>query len=314
MTATAAPDDAHPTQLKPGNVDNVAGNWVTNGLLLQWAIAYATHGTPVFPCCPWDGAFNDYKGEPIKAKAPLVRHGFKDASTDINQIVTWWKQYPFAMIGRMVPLDQICLDIDPWKGGRLSDLENVVGQPLSFTQSTLSGRGDGGTHLFFQRPFGPLVSTKLPKGIDLRVGGSHYTIIAPSIHPDSGMPYTWMNQAPVQPCPPELADILAQPERAKQDRVWKTGEAAGYMDTLDGPLTRGQISGILRKVGTAPNGDRNNILHWGGCRFFEHHQPPEAIADLADAGLDCGLPKSEIQNTIDSASLRYRGVKNGPIW
>ena len=314
MTATAAPDDAHPIQLKPGNVHNVAGNWVTNAMLLHWAIAYATHGTPVFPCCPWDGAFNDYKGEPIKAKAPLVRHGFKDASTDINQIITWWKQYPFAMIGRMVPFDQVCIDIDPWKGGRLSDLETIVGQHLSPTQSTWSGRGDGGTHLFFQRPFGPLVSTKLPKGIDLRVGGCHYTIIAPSIHPETGGAYAWMSQAPVQPCPPELADILAQPERTKTERVWKTGEAAGYMDTPGGPLTRGQISGILRKVGAAPNGDRNNILHWGACRFFEHQQPPEAIADLADAGLDCGLPKSEIQNTIDSASLRYKGVKHAKLW
>jgi hypothetical protein len=320
MTATAAPDDAHPIQLKPGNVDNVAGNWVTNAMLLQWAIAYATHGTPVFPCCPWDGAYNDYKGNSIKAKAPLVAHGFKDATTDVNQIGRWWETlFPFAMIGRMVPADQVCSDIDPWKGGKLSDLQAIVGFPLGrepATQSTWSGRNDGGTHLFFQRPLGPLVSTKLPKGIDLRVGGNHYTIIAPSIHPETGGAYAWMwdNQAPVQPCPPELADLLVQPERTKTERVWKTGEAAGYMDTPGGPLTRGQISGILRKVGTAPNGDRNNILHWGACRFFEHQQPPEAIADLADAGLDCGLPKSEIQNTIDSASLRYKGVKHAKLW
>ena len=160
------------------------------------------------------------------------------------------------------------------------------------------------------------MSTKLPKGIDLRVGGNHYTIIAPSVHPETGGAYQWMwdGQATLQPCPADLADLLAQPQHTKTDRVWKTGEAAGYMDNPGGPLTRGQISGILRKVGTAPNGDRNNILHWGACRFFEHQQPPEAIADLADAGLDCGLPKSEIQNTIDSASLRYKGVKHADLW
>jgi hypothetical protein len=268
----------------------------------------------VFPCCPWDGAFVNYEGEPIKAKAPLVTHGFKDASTDVEQIIRWWKQqFPFAMIGRMVPLDQICIDLDPWKGGDLAELEAIVGR-LPLTQHTISGRGDLGMHLFFQRPLGPLVSTKLPKGIDLRVGGSHYTIVAPSVHPESGGQYMWGHEQNIAPCPPDLAALLAQPERSKQERAWKTGEAVGYMDSGDGPLTRGQISGILRKVGTAPNGDRNNILHWGACRFFEHNQPDAAIADLADAGLDCGLPKSEVQTTINSASLRFRGVKHGQLW
>jgi hypothetical protein len=116
------------------------------------------------------------------------------------------------------------------------------------------------------------------------------------------------------PCPPDLAALLAQPERSKQDRTWKTGEAVGYMDKADGPLTRGQISGILRRVGTAPNGDRNNILHWGACRFFEHQLPDAAITDLAVAGRDCGLDDREIQTTINSASLRFRGVRYGNPW
>ena len=283
-----------------------------DAVLLRWALQYATGGTKIFPCCPADGAFQNYKGEPIKAKAPLVTNGFKDATTDLDQIAKWWGNlYPSAMIGRMVPLDQIGIDIDPWKGGNLSDLENIVGT-LPPTQTTYSGRGDGGTHLFFQRPFGPLVSTKLPKGIDLRMGGNHYTIIVPSLHPDSGKPYRWGDEPNPAACPPELADLLAKPEVSKQQRVWVTGEAAGYLDNPGGPMTRGQISGILRKVGTSPNGDRNNILHWGACRFFERKQQPRAaITDLADAGRDCGLDDKEIERTIDSASLRYRGVKYG---
>jgi hypothetical protein len=229
MTATAAPDDAHPIQVKPRNVDNVAGNWVTNAMLLQWAIAYATHGTPVFPCCPWDGAYNDYKGNPIKAKAPLVAHGFKDATTDINQIRRWWETlFPFAMIGRMVPADQVCIDIDPWKGGKLSDLQAIVGFPLGrepATQSTWSGRNDGGTHLFFQRPFGPLVSTKLPKGIDLRVGGNHYTIIAPSIHPETGGAYAWMWDNETAPCPRATQIPVRQPVPSEDVRTRRVAAA-----------------------------------------------------------------------------------------
>jgi hypothetical protein len=303
--------DVHPIQLKPENAANVAGYWVTNDLLLRSACWYAANGVPVFPCCPWDGAYLDYKRDPIKAKAPLVTHGFKDATTDFTILRTWWEQYPYAMIGRMVPLDQIGIDVDPWKNGNLADLEAIVG-PLPATQSVLSGRGDGGKHRFLKRPFGPLVSTKLPKGIDLRIGGNHYTIVPPSVHPATGGPYLWANPnlTPAE-CPDDLADLLAQPERVKQSRVWQTGEAAGYLDNTGGPLTRGQISGILRKVGTAPNGDRNNILHWGACRFFEHRLPREAVRDLGEAGRDCGLDDKEIERTIDSASLRYLGVRHG---
>jgi Bifunctional DNA primase/polymerase, N-terminal len=105
--------DVHPIQLKPENVENVAGKWITNDILLQAAAYYAQAGRPVFPCCPWFGAFNDYKGEPIKAKAPLVRNGFKDATTDQDQLARWWAQFPFAMLGMPVRADELCIDVDP---------------------------------------------------------------------------------------------------------------------------------------------------------------------------------------------------------
>src|SRR5687767_8361470 len=41
---TAPPEGAHPSQLKPENVDNIAGNWVTADILLQTALWYATAG------------------------------------------------------------------------------------------------------------------------------------------------------------------------------------------------------------------------------------------------------------------------------
>jgi hypothetical protein len=107
--------DVHPRQL------GTEFEPITKYDLLRAALQYATNGTPVFPCCPWDGAFLSHEGEPIKAKAPLTKHGFKGATTDQVQIIKWWGQYRFAMIGRMVPLDQICIDLDPWKGGDLGE-------------------------------------------------------------------------------------------------------------------------------------------------------------------------------------------------
>ena len=145
------PAHAHPIQLNPKNFDNVAGYWVTNDLLQRSALWYASIGRPVFPCCPWDGAFLNYKGEPIDAKAPLVRNGWKDATTDTSRISQWWADFPYAMIGSPVPLDQIVLDFDPRNGpGDRWDLVELAGiQELPITPTVLSGRYDGGHHLFY---------------------------------------------------------------------------------------------------------------------------------------------------------------------
>jgi hypothetical protein len=77
MTATTADlVNAHPVQLKPENVGNIAGRWVTNELLLRSALWYATRGQPVFPCYRWEGE---------KAKSPLTSNGFHDATVDTDQ-------------------------------------------------------------------------------------------------------------------------------------------------------------------------------------------------------------------------------------
>jgi len=43
---------------------------------LTYALGYARHGWPVFPCMPG-------------SKEPATRHGFKDASTDPDRITAW---------------------------------------------------------------------------------------------------------------------------------------------------------------------------------------------------------------------------------
>ena len=54
---------------------------------VQSAIAYADRfQLPVFPCQP-------------KGKKPLTANGFKDATTDLQQIRIWWSKTPQANIG-----------------------------------------------------------------------------------------------------------------------------------------------------------------------------------------------------------------------
>ena len=54
--------------------------------VLAAALCYAAQGWPVLPCKPVD-------------KTPLAHHGFKDATTDPDQIQAWWRHSPDAMIG-----------------------------------------------------------------------------------------------------------------------------------------------------------------------------------------------------------------------
>lgn len=66
------------------------------------ALTVAQQGLPVFPCDP-------------ATKRPLTRHGFKDATTDVEQIKRWWRAHPHALVG--VPTGRasglIAVDCDP---------------------------------------------------------------------------------------------------------------------------------------------------------------------------------------------------------
>jgi hypothetical protein len=151
--------------------------------MLEWALAYAKAGTAVFPCKWWPG-----RG----SKAPLVPPpGFHLATIDPHQIADWWIQWPDALIGSPVLPTRCAIDIDPRNGGSVETLENLAGA-LVPTLTVWSGRKDGGRHLFYRRPKGELTQTRIKKlGCDLKDGGKGYTILPPSLHPDTGQPYRW---------------------------------------------------------------------------------------------------------------------------
>ena len=76
--------------------------------LKQAAIKYAKLGLAVFPLIPRD-------------KKPLTQNGFKDATTDVNQINAWWDKTPDANIGiatgqRSGGLVVVDMDVDKEEG------------------------------------------------------------------------------------------------------------------------------------------------------------------------------------------------------
>jgi len=175
------------------------------------ALAYASEGWLVFPCHP--GA-KDGSG---KSKHPLIKEGFKVATSDINQVEKWWTKWPDALIG-VVPgqVGAFVVDLDP-KGDEtpehvLARLETEIGCELPDTPrvSTQSG----GWHLWFNKPDGVTIGNRKPcKGVDFRCDNG-YVIVPPS-KMRNGNTYDWdINLTkPLPDAPQELLDAaIKQPE------------------------------------------------------------------------------------------------------
>ena len=263
--------------------------------MIRHAIRYAEAGRPVFPCLERDLVMPD--GKTKGAKSPYTKNGFLDATTNTADIKAWWTRWPGALIGSPVHRDQMCLDFDPYHGGGRDVLWDRCPVEPPVTLMVLSGRLDGGHHLFFQRPLGPLTSTWLPGGIDLRLGGKHYTIIPPSRHPVTGQPYMW-RYSNVQPAvlPPEIVALLTPEQRPANPNP-------------NPEPNHKALAGILRTVAEAVEGTRNHILFWAACRIFEDGYPDTANQALVAASLYCGLTPTETANTLRSAA-RTTGKAN----
>ena len=251
--------------------------------MLQAALDLAKAKWPVFPCIE--------SGD--KAKAPRTPRGFKDATINPEQITRWWKQWPNALIGIALPAHLLAFDIDIRHGGNEKALEAAFGCAIPETLRSWSGRNDGGCHLFFTKPEREISQRQLPKGIDLRVGGKHYLIAPPSLHPATGEPYVWQH-APVAELPAQAVEALQPPKPPVR---------------LPAPITThsGNLNGLVSFVAEAVEGERNAKLFWAACRAFEGGHTA-IIQDIFEAALSVGLPESEAAATINSANRIIGGA------
>jgi putative DNA primase/helicase len=218
------------------------------------ALQYARRGWPVFPCRERDetrvigGAGG--KTRTFKAKAPYTGNGLKDATTDEQRILAWWREHPEALIGLPTGANGcFVLDFDPrveeevdpdtgevtgrreWTLEQLkTDLEAQMGcaLPRSVTAVTQSG----GVHVYFRQPAGEPIRNRgnLPEHVDVRgLGG--YVIAPPSVLPETGARYRWFDRggdwrddAAIADAPAQLVDILRASKAKARDRSAGAGE------------------------------------------------------------------------------------------
>jgi Bifunctional DNA primase/polymerase, N-terminal len=164
------------------------------------ALAYAAAGYEVFPLrgklpvgnCPGcEPRSPRYLPHQAADCGHELCHGLYAATCDPGRVGRWWARWPRANIGARVPASLLVVDVDPRHGGlaRLAELEADHG-PLPATRVSVSGRGDGGRHLWFLHPGGRLSAARLGAGLDLKTHAG-YVLLPPSRHPATGRPYTW---------------------------------------------------------------------------------------------------------------------------
>lgn len=281
---------------------------------MRAALGYAAAGWAVFPCQP-------------RAKTPITRNGFKDASHAAVQVRAWWTKDPTANVGIATGTPSgffvVDIDVSDGKPGResLATLEREHG-PLPTTQRARTG--SGGEHLLFSMPDGLRMRSTtgaLGTGIDTR-GNGGYVVAAPSVHP-SGKVYEWLNEAPIAAPPAWLVDLLTAKTRRPSGPRADGNDDNGPDDpelrepvTIEPPRTPGPkgsgeryVAVALEReaanVANAKQGTRNATLNRaaysmgqlvGGGAIGE----AEVIAALNRAALACGLEEKETGNAIRS--------------
>ncbi|MBI4576931.1 MAG: bifunctional DNA primase/polymerase [Planctomycetes bacterium] len=265
---------------------------------------------------------------PLAGKRPLTLHGVHDASTDPYTIRGWWRRWPTANVGVACGPTSglLVLDIDPRHGGdaTLATMERTYGA-LPATVEALTGRGDGGRHLYFAWPVGTERVRSPGPGVDA-LGPGRYLVAPPSVHPVSGQPYTWCaapGTVALAAVPPGWVRSLARPPPTSPRRALRAvapdhgGEGRGRI----GRETRyGRRAAWLEagRVRAARVGGRNEALHLGAYRLGQliaANELREATARryLADAGLWAGLDPGEVGRAIDGGLAAGMHAPRPPV-
>jgi hypothetical protein len=154
-----------------------------------------------------------------KGECGRLGHGLYDATDDVATVMDWWSgPYAGCNIGCRPPDPVLVIDVDPRNSG-LEFWESLLREygPFPESQKTISGRGDGGFHLYVRRPAGKISTAALGPGIDFKTS-TGYVVMPRSVHPDTGKPYARVD-GPI-PAPPDwfvkLVNVVPSPPHRKK--------------------------------------------------------------------------------------------------
>ena len=218
--------------------------------LPAWAAYYASKGLHVFP-------LKD------ASKHPLYTGSFKSATTDAAQVKAWWGNVPGANIGFAPgPSGFLVIDEDGPEGVESATALGLHNEPTTVAKS---GRAKGGFHRFYRHPGGHIGNMRLRDGLDVRAD-SGYTLLPPSVHPDTATVYMWSERGPVAVLPPQALEAIRRmttrvtAARANEETACnpdELGKALAYVECLSPQRAENydewvQVGMALRSVGDHP--------------------------------------------------------------
>jgi hypothetical protein len=180
------------------------------------------------------------------------------------------------------------------------------------TATAYSGRNDDGRHLYWKHPGGQLTTKRLGAGYDIKTADSGYVILPPSLHPDTGLPYWWVEPiAPTAEMPPALVEQLRPPPpQAASSNGSSAPPRAGGPNTA---YLEKVLTDELEKLRSATQGHRNDTLNevafnlgqFVGGGEFAQGDIEQALRQIAR---DIGLDDAEISKTLRSGL--ESGIRN----
>lgn len=242
------------------------------------AIEYAKRGLAVFPLAERD-------------KVPCIAGGFKNATTDPEQIAAFWKHRPNAnigiatggMSGGLVVID---CDYDEARGeDGMRTVRSFEAANGEFPDSACVSTPRGGEHLYFltDEPFDCSVNSD--EGVDIRADGG-YVVAPPSIHPNGGM-YEWdldIEDYGIQKADASVLAFIRKLQGEKKGRHFVMPETIG-------------------------KGERNDTIFKLACSMQSKGEQDEMIYAycIATNGIKCKPPLSdaEVEKIVEQA-LRYQ--------
>jgi Bifunctional DNA primase/polymerase, N-terminal len=241
---------------------------------LRQALAYAARGWPVFPC---------HAGQ----KTPATAHGYRDATTDEQQITAWFTRNPHwnVAIATGAPGPDV-LDVDDHgpAGNGYAAFATLSRARLLDGTAAYVRTPSGGLHAYFtgsaQR------NGHLPAHhLDFRSRGGY--VVAPPSRVES-KPYR-----------------LIQTLQANGALDWATVTALlEPRRQIARPQPRRDpdrdLAHLARWVASQAEGNRNAGLFWAANRALETN-PAADLSPLAAAARQAGLQDQEITRTLDSA-------------
>jgi len=241
---------------------------------LRQALAYARRGWPVFPCLPGQ-------------KIPATRHGYRDATTDEQQIEDWFgrgRDWNLAIATGHPGPDVLDIDQHGPAGNGYRAFNKLRRAGLADGAAAYVRTPAGGMHAYFTGT--DQHNGRLPgHHLDFRSAGGY--VVAPPSQVD-GKPYR----------------LIARPgDRGTLD--WAA--VAQFLDPQQQshprqprPAFGVDLTHLARWVASQPEGNRNAGLFWAANRALDTDRAAD-LSPLAVAARQAGLGDKEITRTLDSA-------------